>query len=50
MRRILARLMPMLVLVAGLTLVTGPQISAQAATASAHPGAQLLSQGGVWCC
>lgn len=46
MRRILARLVPMFVLVAGLTLVAGPQVGATAASAS--PGPQQLQ--GVWCC
>jgi hypothetical protein len=48
MRRILARLVPMLALVAGLTLVSAPQaMAAKTTTASSAGGAQPLD---IWCC
>ncbi len=47
MRRILARFVPMLALVAGLTLMGGPIAGAHAASASATGKAQLLD---IWCC
>lgn len=47
MRRILARFVPIIALVAGLTLLGGPIAGAHAASASATGQAQRFD---IWCC